>query len=342
VSKKYSNKGISRILLSRTDAIGDVILTLPMAGIIKKYLPECKIIFLGKSYTKPVIALSEHVDEFINYDEMSQNAGAESWLKKINADAIIHVFPRKEIAYAARKAGIPMRIGTSHRIYHLITCNKLIALGRKNSELHEAQLNLKLLEPFGITDLPHLNEIHEYFGFSKIPLLPDSLKKLIDADKFNLIFHPSSNASAREWPLENYFQLIHLLDRKKFKIFITGQTQENILYNQWRKSLPDFVTDCTGLMTLPELISYIHACDGLIACSTGPLHIAAALNKKVIGLYPPIRPMHTGRWGGLGDQVKNISLNKSCVDCKNNPVQCHCMNEIQVDEIKQEIEKWTS
>jgi heptosyltransferase-3 len=53
------------IIISRTDSIGDVVLTLPMAGIIKQFLPQSNIIFLGRNYTKDVIALSEHVDEFV-------------------------------------------------------------------------------------------------------------------------------------------------------------------------------------------------------------------------------------------------------------------------------------
>ena len=57
------------ILISRTDSIGDVVLTLLMAGIIKQFLPQSKIIFLGRNYTKDVIDLCEHVDEFVSFDD---------------------------------------------------------------------------------------------------------------------------------------------------------------------------------------------------------------------------------------------------------------------------------
>ncbi|RYG01290.1 MAG: glycosyl transferase family 9, partial [Chitinophagaceae bacterium] len=39
------------IIISRTDSIGDVVLTLPMAKIIKQQFPDCRIAFLGKEYT---------------------------------------------------------------------------------------------------------------------------------------------------------------------------------------------------------------------------------------------------------------------------------------------------
>jgi hypothetical protein len=54
---------VKRIIISRTDNLGDVILTLPMAGILKSEIPGCYILFLGKKYTKPLVDACEHVDE---------------------------------------------------------------------------------------------------------------------------------------------------------------------------------------------------------------------------------------------------------------------------------------
>ena len=51
------------VVISRTDAIGDVILTLPLAGVLKQYWPHLKIIFLVKNYTRPLVERSQHVDE---------------------------------------------------------------------------------------------------------------------------------------------------------------------------------------------------------------------------------------------------------------------------------------
>ena len=60
-----------RILISRTDAIGDVMLTLPMAGILKESFPSARILFFGKTYTKAVIECCSSVDEFVNFDEFT-------------------------------------------------------------------------------------------------------------------------------------------------------------------------------------------------------------------------------------------------------------------------------
>ncbi len=155
---------MKRILISRTDNLGDVILTLPMAGILKKEIPDCYILFLGKAYTKPLIDACEFVDEFLDWDEIRGMRDPGSGIRDVNV--IIHVFPDKEIQKLAKKVGIPMRIGTSHRWYSWLYCNKLIHYSRKNSNLHEAQLNLKLLEPLGITKEYSLEEIPSYYGLT--------------------------------------------------------------------------------------------------------------------------------------------------------------------------------
>ena len=49
-------------LLSRTDSIGDVVLTLPMCGWLKQHIPGARIIFLGKTYTKAIIECCPDVD----------------------------------------------------------------------------------------------------------------------------------------------------------------------------------------------------------------------------------------------------------------------------------------
>ena len=157
---------MKRIIISRTDNLGDVILTLPMAGILKQELPGCYIIFLGKKYTEPIIDACEFVDEFADWNELSSIQHPASSIiafKALKADIILHVFPNKEIQKAAKKAKIPLRIGTSHRWYSWLYCNKLVHYSRKNSDLHESQLNLKLLEPLGIRRNFSLQEISTFF-----------------------------------------------------------------------------------------------------------------------------------------------------------------------------------
>ena len=76
LNKKMVESSPKRIVISRTDSIGDVILTLPLAGILKKKFPDSKIIFLGNSYTEAIVRVSVYVDEFINWDELKDDVRA--------------------------------------------------------------------------------------------------------------------------------------------------------------------------------------------------------------------------------------------------------------------------
>ncbi len=196
----------NHIVISRTDNIGDIILTLPSAGILKTLFPDCKISFLGKGYTRPVIEASHFINTFIDWDKIQRLTTSQQIesFQMFNADAIIHVFPNLKIARIASKARIPIRIGTNHRFYNLVYCNRRINLSRKKSDYHEAQLNLKLLKPFGSKELYDLSDIPKYYGFKSIYNLPGHLRTLIKPSKFNLILHPKSKNSAREWGEDNY------------------------------------------------------------------------------------------------------------------------------------------
>lgn len=324
-----------RIIISRTDSIGDVILTLPLAGLLRRKMPNSTLIFLGKSYTKDVIKACPEVDEFLNWDEISSmdETDAISEIQAANADLIIHVFPRKEIARLAKKADIPYRLGTTNRLYHWTTCNMLVRLSRRKSDLHEAQLNLNLVQKISGEGTFPLDEISSLTSLSKTEPLDEKFKKLIDPNRFNLILHPKSKGSAREWGLENFKRLIDILPADDFKIFISGTADEEALMKD--SGILDHPNVCNlcGQMSLSQLMSFIQACDGLVAASTGPLHLAAALGIKAIGIYPPIKPMHPGRWAPIGKQATYLVKDNLCNDCRKSDT-CHCMEEINAEDVK--------
>lgn len=291
---------------------------------------------MGKAYTKPVIEACASVDLFIDVDAFMKE---EITIFGEKPGAIVHVLPVAAIAVRAQKLKIPVRIGTTNRIFHWLTCNFLVKLSRKKSALHEAQLNIKLLEPFGIKTDYSLEEIGSSFALNNIQPLPGRFTALIDKGKYNLVLHPKSQGNGREWGLDNFVKLIHLLDIKKFKVFISGVEKERALLQQIFKEAGDKVTDITGLMNLSEFMSFIKACDGLIASGTGPIHLAAALGKDAFGIYPPIKPIHPGRWAPIGPAAQVFVVNKPCVDCKRNKMACHCMNEVDPLWLKDALNK---
>lgn len=316
---------LDKILISRTDSIGDVILTLPSCGLLKEHFPDTQIDFIGRNYTQSVIEKCKHITNF--YDQQDLNS-----VNFPNADCIIHVFPNKSIAKLGFERKIHLRIGTSHRFFHWLTCNKLVNLGRKNSNLHEARLNLELLKPLGINSFPYTSDLWKYYGWEKSSEVPfDALSK----SKFNLIFHIKSKGSAKEWASKNFQMLAEALDPDKFQIIISGTQEEGEII---KTQIPHIfqlenVVDTTGQFSLSQLIQFIGQSDGLLAASTGPLHIAAASGIHALGLYPFDRPMHSGRWAPIGEKAEFISepsTNKS--------------KELNIDisRVRERIEKWVN
>ncbi len=336
-----------RILISRTDSIGDVIFTLPMAGVLKKFFPHSFIAFLGQNYTKDVIEACKYVDVFYSLEDLCSNSNPVEFLKEKNFEVILHVFPHKNLAVWAKQAGISTRIGTNRRFFHWFTCNTLVNLTRKNSNTHEALLNLKLLKALNIHSKFTLEDIPELYGINKIKNIPNSKYKTfgIEENKFNLIFHPKSKGSAREWKSENYVQLFHRLPKDKFQIFITGTSHEKEFITREIVSRCPGMIDLVGAFSLNEFIEFISLCDGLIACSTGPLHISAAMEKFTIGFYPPIKNMDPLRWGALGKYSENIvgipSLGKNfCKGLCAEQQDCFCLNAISVNTVLSKLLEW--
>jgi len=312
-----------RIIISRTDSIGDVIVTLPLAAFLKEQNKNITIYFIGTAYTKSIIEACPHVDVFLDRATLIQHGLPAD----VQAQAIVFAFPDKELEKKIRKQ-VPIRVGTANRWYHWLYLNTRISFSRKNSPLHESQLNFHLLSPWFDAPIPSLEKIKSY-TLLKIESNTD-LKAILDPSaKKHVIFHTKSKGSAREWPLSNYHQLAKLVAPLQYQVYISGTAAEGKLIHEQCPELflEKNVTDITGKFSLHEFIEFINICDATVACSTGPLHISAALNKQTIGIYPPIRPMHAGRWGPLGSRSTALVSTKSCDLCRTTGT-CMCIQSI--------------
>ena len=319
-----------RIIISRTDSIGDVILTLPLCVWLKKQFPQTELVFLGRTYTKDIIACFDVVDKFLNFDDFSSLPTSER-IARLKADCIIHVFPNREIAALSKKAKIPMRIGTAHRIFHLLTCNYRLNFSRKRSLLHEAQLNFELLKPLGFNETPSFDSLFQSLNHYNIPTV--SLPTEFSGIDFSntVVLHPKSQGSAVEWPLEKYIELAQVLVKQKKTVIFTGTENEGKEFSAILPVHPQII-DSSGKLNLKQLICLIASCEALVACSTGPYHIAGISGIKAIGLFSPRKPIHPGRWKALGEKSVALVFDSSCSNCRKGKA-CSCIENISVQSV---------
>lgn len=295
---------LQKILISRTDAIGDVSLTLPVCVALKQQFPEAELVYLCRKYTAPVVACFEPIDDMLVYEELEALSNDERAFKLEGFSAVLHLFPNKIVANWCKQARIPLRVGTAHRLHHWWTCNLLPWFSRKRSDLHEAQLNFYLAKAIGYSNIPNWIEIKQTSAFR----VEDSLPAEFQSHDFSkvILLHPKSNGSGVEYPIEKYAELSLLLVEKGFEVFFTGTEKEGQLFrNQIPKNSK--IKDVTGLWDLKTFISIISKSKALIACSTGPYHLAGLFQIQAIGLFTNTRPIHPGRWAALGTQSKALT-----------------------------------
>jgi len=146
-----------------------------------------------------------------------------------------------------------------------------------------------------------------------------------------IILHPKSQGSALEWPLEKYIELAQVLVQQQKTVIFTGTENEGKEFSAILPVHPQ-IFDSSGKLNLNQLICLIASCEALVACSTGPYHIAGISGIKAIGLFSPRKPIHPGRWIALGDKSVALVFDSSCSNCKKGKV-CSCIENISVQSV---------
>lgn len=330
-------RSLRRVLICRTDNIGDVVLTLPLAGYLRQHFPDIEIDFLVRGYAAPVVRLSGNVRQVYSLEEIGEEV---EFFAKGQWDSVIFAFPQRRLAKAAKKAKIANRLGTSHRLFHWLYCNRLAHFSRVNSPLHEAQLNFALLKPLGIAVQPRLSDIIAWYGMQALP--DPAHEKFVRPLAKHIILHPKSNGNGREWPLASFLQLVqNFAQDNSVQFWLTGSAKEGDFLAAHAPELlqQTNLQNLCGQLDLAGLASLMARADGLIASGTGPLHMAAALGRPCLGLFPPVKPIDPARWGALGAQAQVLVAPQPCSSCTG-AAQCQCMQAITPAQVAAVVRAW--
>ena len=71
------------LLIVRTDRIGDLVLSLPLAYLVKKHYPDTKITYLIREYTKALVEGHPFIDGTIVLNESSGKVPIRKNIKKV-------------------------------------------------------------------------------------------------------------------------------------------------------------------------------------------------------------------------------------------------------------------
>ncbi len=328
-----------RILVVRTDRIGDVVLTLPMVDILRLNYPDAYIAMMVRRYTSELVQNSTSVDETILYDDTKGLVPFCKTLKNLRRhkfDVAFIAYPRLRIALLLFLAGVKLRVGSGYRFYSLLF-NKRIYEHRKDAKKHELEYNLSLLDAVGIP-LKKVEPPWILVGEELVQNVKQRLEKIgINSSDRIVIIHPGSGGSSRDWDIEKFAELGKILSKiQNVKIVITGGLNEHQLVENLKRAIGGNVVGKAGEFSLLEFAALAKLAQLLISNSTGTIHIAAAVGTHVIGFYPQITALSQQRWGPYTEKKKVFTPSgkpADCNKCNKGEIKCECMDTISVDEV---------
>ena len=286
-----------RIIISRTDRIGDVVLSLPTFASIKECFPDCELTALVRGYTSDVVSSFGAVDRVVTYDPEESIIATVRKMKRLHADSILFLYPRFHVTLAAFLARIPLRVGTAYRWYSFLF-NRKVREHRKDSIKSEAEYNLSLAEAIGCnakvldTNLrineKGLDRVREFLTRNRI-------------DRF-VVVHPGSGGSAADWSSANFNSLCKRVSEElQMPVLVSGANHEKDLCAAVSDGVPNCI-NTAGEFTLIEFIAFLSLASAFVSNSTGPIHLAAATGTPVVGIYPNNKPLTPVRWAPLADK----------------------------------------
>jgi heptosyltransferase I len=110
-----------------------------------------------------------------------------------------------------------------------------------------------------------------------------------------VLMNPGAGWGAKQWPADRYGEVAKALAALGYCVVVnTGPSEESLAKEVVRASGRTAVTaECN----VSQLISLTRRSSLMIAGDTGPLHLACALGKPVVGIYGPTDPARNGPYG---------------------------------------------
>lgn len=301
-------QSIGKVLIVRQDRLGDLILTLPLATWLKKHKPELIVDMLVPQYSAPIANACPDINTVhhlpANLKEANAYAEMRNILRASGYDLCIVPNTKSVIAKLIYDAHIPYRVGQGLR-WHGWRYNLPVFQKRKMPVMHELDYNFQLLDRW--LPMPDTKEVQ--FNLQIPELAINNVNNLLafhGVDAYSII-HPGSGGSAIDVSPDLLGQLA-ASGALPGKIVVTGAPGEAHLAQKMVEASGHQVLNLCGALSLHELMALMLNCNIFIGNSTGPLHIARALGRPVLGFYSTFPACHPIRWGPYGKTKSQVIL----------------------------------
>jgi heptosyltransferase-1 len=307
-----------RVLVVRLGAMGDILHALPAVTALRAAHPEWQIdwvveprwvALLAASGDRPELPRSEQrplVDRIIfaptkkwgkrpfSFETLGEVRALRRQLRAAKYDAVIDLQGAIKSAVVSAMTGSNRVIG--HREPREGAARWFYDEFVPSRALHVIEQALDIAGRITSEYLP--------FQTAMLPVSAEAEKwcdeRLADtAGKKLVLINPGAGWGAKCWPWERYAEVANALTADGCQVLLNAGPGEEELAGRIASATDGKA--CTIVCTIEQLIALTRRISLLIAGDTGPLHLACALRKPVVGIYGPTE---SGRNGPYGTRYK--------------------------------------
>ncbi|RXJ81197.1 glycosyltransferase family 9 protein [Arcobacter sp. F2176] len=274
------------LLISRHDKIGDFVVTLPLFKAIKEQFPKINITALVSKINFDFAKQIDFIDDVILYDKENLDITLDQ-IKSRKFDASISAYIDMTLGKLLFRSGIKKRVAPATKIAQIFF-NKTVKQRRSKVEKTEWQYNLDL----ALKLFPTLK-----LEFTR-PLLQLQTKK-----EKKVIFHPGFGGSSDgNLSLDDYIRLAKSVSSCDYEIIFTFGPDDANSKDYISNHLDFDAKIIDSKMSLFEFTSLLSSCYLFVSTSTGPMHLAGAVNIKTISFFGDSLFASSKRWATVSDE----------------------------------------
>ena len=296
---------VPRILIIKPSSLGDVVHALPILAAARKTYPQAHIAWLINENFAPFLVNHPLLDDVIpfhrrHYGRMwrSPRSFLDFWsfvldLRKQRFDLILDLQGLIRSGLTAFFSGAPRRFGLADaREYAWLFYTNRVHC--PPGVEHAVDKNVHLARSAGLEietpEFPLALRSEEY----------DDARRLLAGaaghplESFLAVL-PGARWPSKLWPEENIARLIdRAQDAGLPPVVLLGAPDERESARRIIAACRSKVADLVGRTTLRQLSATIDLARAVVCHDSGPMHIAAALNKPIVALFGPTNPTRTG------------------------------------------------